>query len=233
MDREAQRKRPEGKPSGWQRWRELLFLHWVVPQKTLRRVVPKEFELDTFEGQAFLGLVPFVMRDIRPWWLPGPMAMDFLETNVRTYVHYRGEPGVYFLSLDASSWLAVQAARYGWSLPYFHAAMELSEAAGLITYRTKRQRGPGTVSLSYRRGAPLGESRLGTLPYFLLERYYLFAQKGRSIMRGHVHHVPYPAYAAELVTYEGDLLGSLCSGLPQHAHYSPGVDVEVFGPTRL
>ena len=103
--------RPSGPAAGTQQWRSLLFLHWEVAVDAMRSVVPPALELDLFEGRAFVGLVPFLMRHIRPRWLPKRLAFNFLETNVRTYVTYRGRPGVYFFSLDADSRLAVLAAR--------------------------------------------------------------------------------------------------------------------------
>ncbi len=231
MDREAQRQRPEGAPSGWQRWRDLLFLHWVVSEDLLRPLVPAPLALDTFEGRAFVGVVPFVMREVRPAWLPRPFALDFLETNVRTYVSYRGEPGVFFLSLEASSWLAVRAARAGWSLPYYYAHMSTQMEHETVRYETRRRDRSGLgLTLRYRRGAPLGVLAPDSLEFFLLERYVLFCERRRRLLRGQVHHAPYPAHTAELLSFEGNLMGTLCSGSPALVHYAPGVNVEVFGP---
>src|SRR4051794_21808452 len=101
LDREAPRRRPEGPSAGTQRWRELLFLHWSFEPDVVRPLVPASFELDLWQGRAWVGLIPFRMEATRPSWLPKRAGIDFLETNLRTYVHRRGEPGIYFFSLEA------------------------------------------------------------------------------------------------------------------------------------
>jgi len=123
IDRTAPTRRPPGRNDGTQRWESLLFAHWEISTETLRPLIPKQLDIDTFQGAAYIGVVPFKMRNIRPRWLPKKFAFNFLETNVRTYVVYKDQPGVYFFSLDANSRLAVMAARAGWSLPYHHATM--------------------------------------------------------------------------------------------------------------
>lgn len=221
-------------PSGWQRWTELLFVHWRLPVDAVRPLIPREIELDPWDGEMFVGLVPFRMEDIRPSWLPRVMAMDFLELNLRTYVHHRGRPGVWFFSLDASSWLAVQAARLGWSLPYHHAAMQVERAGEHVTYRSDRRGGAATFRADYDVGEPLGPSVPGSLEHFLLERYLLFSERGGRILEGQVHHVPYPAHRVHHVDVTQSMIDAAgmpkIAGPPVTAHFSPGVDVEVFGP---
>jgi uncharacterized protein YqjF (DUF2071 family) len=108
IDRVSPAERPAGRASQRQTWLELLFLHWSVPTEALRPLVPPRLQIDTYEGQAYLGLVPFTMTGVRPLWFPAvPGLSSFHEVNVRTYVHQDGcEPGVWFLSLDASNLLA-------------------------------------------------------------------------------------------------------------------------------
>jgi len=227
--------RPRMAPSGTQRWRDLLFLHWSVPSAALRAIVPGALELDAFEGQHFVGLVPFAMYDVRPMWLPLALGQDFLETNVRTYVHYKGQAGVYFFSLEAASRLAVHAARLLWGLPYHYAEMRLSQSAERIHYESRRQVGAARLSVSYRVPSDPKPSEPGTLQHFLLERYFLFVQRGGKVLTGQVHHSPYEAAPAELLRLEESLVsanGLSVSGPPALSHYSPGVDVEVFGPWR-
>jgi len=227
--------RPEGSNSGTQRWRELLFVHWSYDPAVVRKLVPPQFELDLWEGRAWVGAVPFRMEATRPSWLPKRAALDFLETNVRTYVHHDGKPGVFFLSLEASSWLAVRAARLGWSLPYHHAEMTVVRDEGRVAYGTARKNGPGKLDVVYDVGDELGASEVGTLQHWLLERYYLFVEHRGKTMVGQVHHVPYPARKASLVRLEQDLLAA--DGLPEGrfetVHFSEGVEVEVFGPAEF
>ena len=192
------------------------------------------------------------------------MSFNFLETNVRLYVVVDGRPGVYFLSLEAASWLAVQAARLGWGLPYFYAKMkntspslshmplstqDLDNYTGCtLTYSSFRRSGlffPSNSSmlqnqttldsvmldLSYQIGSALPPSKLGSLEFFLLERYLLFVSRHGQIYQGQVHHTPYPAYEAHLLSIEQTLTqshGLNCSTSPLYVHASPGVDVDVF-----
>ncbi|WP_161604510.1 YqjF family protein [Roseiconus nitratireducens] len=236
-DRIGPTARPPGKNDGTQSWESLLFCHWRFDAAVLRPLVPESLELDLFEGQAFVGLVPFKMRDIKPPWLPQRWAFNFFETNVRTYVTYRGEPGVYFFSLDASSLLAVWAARIGWSLPYHHATMTGSQQDQVHRYQSHRRGGQGKHRVAFRVQDPLGASLPGTLEYFLLERYLLFVLRGGAVYRGQVHHAPYQAWTAEVLDLEEQLLaaaGMPAPGrMPDLVHYCPGVDVEVFAIERV
>lgn len=235
MDRIAPTRRPDARPSGHQTWNKLLFVHFALPAEVVRPLVPAELELDLWEdGLAWVGVVPFEMKGIRPAFVP--IGLDFLETNLRTYVSRRDEPGVFFFSLEASSLLAVEAARFGWGLPYFHADMTLEEEGDRVRYTTIRRdtNVPVRSVFEYRIGGALGPSAPGTLEHFLLERYLLFTVRDGRVSKGHVHHVPYPAHSAELLHLEDGLLRAAGlpapSSTPASVHYSPGVEVEVFGP---
>lgn len=236
LDRITPTRRPTGlSPSGHQGWRDLLFVHYAYAADEVRRLVPPELELDLWDDQAWIGIVPFTMKDIRVRFQPRALGLDFLETNLRTYVHHRGEPGVYFFSLEASSRLAVKAARWGWGLPYHHASMHTAELDGTRTYTTTRRSDPrAAFSARYRPGALLGASAPGTFEHFLLERYYLFSVRRGRVSKGHVHHVPYPAQRVEVLELSDGLIEAAglppVRGLPEVAHFSTGVDVEVFGP---
>jgi uncharacterized protein len=118
-------------------WHDLLFAHWPVPVKEIRRLVPASLPLDLFEGQAWIGVVPFRMTGIRPRFLPAlPWLSAFPEINVRTYVNVQGKPGVYFFSLDATNPVAIQTAQWFFHLPYRRAVMKLQESAGRIHYQS-------------------------------------------------------------------------------------------------
>jgi uncharacterized protein YqjF (DUF2071 family) len=226
----------------YQSWRELLFLHWRISPALIQKTLPPGLFVDTFGGDAFIGVVPFLMRRIRPRFTPPvPGVSDFLELNVRTYVHdAQGVPGVWFYSLDCNQPLAVWTARTFFHLPYFNARMTAGrvEDTGTWVYRSQRQGTAETAEIRYRPGgeAPV-EAAPGSLEFFLLERYYLYAFMGQRLFRGQVAHVPYrygpvdvPAYSclpARLDGFEG-----LC-GQPVHQCFSPGVTVKVFGVTAV
>ena len=233
MDRLASTRRPPGPNAGTQRWRDLLFVHFDVPADVVRPLVPASLELDLWQGRCLVGVVPFAMFGVRPRW--APFGSDFLELNVRTYVHDRaGRPGVWFMSLDAAHMLAVWVARLGWGLPYHHAAMRMNKADGRVDYASRR-RGAGapaaTLRADYRVGASLGAARPDTFEHFLVERYLLFSLHRGATLVGQVHHAPYPVYEAELGALEQTMLAA--NGIAgEHpvvsTLYSPGVDVEVF-----
>lgn len=233
MDRLTPALRPKDRARGTQKWKHLLFLHWEVDARRLRELVPEPLELDLLDGKALIGLVPFAMEEVRPWFAPRWMGFDFLETNVRTYVHYNGVPGVFFFSLDAASWLGVQVARIGWGLPYFYASMRMNvEGSRFIYDMTRREGDRPRLALEATIGEELGASAPGTDEHFLLERYFLFVRRGQRLVRGQVHHVPYPAHRAELLRIDDGVIQAagfdVPSSQPLFTHYSPGVDVEVF-----
>jgi uncharacterized protein YqjF (DUF2071 family) len=228
--------RPLGWPIGYQRWHSLLFLHWPVPEATLRPLVPPELSIDLYDGVAYLGLIPFVVEQARPVGAPGPLGLDFLETNVRTYVHVEGrDPGVYFFSLDAASRLAVVGARLGFGLPYYHARMQMRRDDRIVDYSMRRLTGSsGTLALRYEVGERLGASAPGTLEHFLIERYLLHVKRGRRLWTTQVHHRPYPVYRARVLELREQLFQAddlpPAPGMPPLVHYASLVDVDVFAP---
>jgi len=194
----ARREACRTRSTGRQTWRELLFVHWEVSVDVLRRLVPAPLSIDTFDGRAYIGLVPFTMHDVRF----GPVRVaDFLETNLRTYVHAEGVPGVWFFSLDAQSAFAVWGARTFYRLPYFHARMECGKGSRSWDYRLQRS-GESNAALDARWTIPEAESHAaapGTLGHFLTERYALYGSKRNGhVYRLRVHHTAWPLQPARL-----------------------------------
>ena len=232
IDRVSPSRRPPGRIAGYQKWRSLLFMHWPAPVDILRRLVPAELELDLYEDEAYLGVVPFEMEGVRPWWWPEACSLRFLETNLRTYVVCNGRPGIYFFSLEANSRLAVCGARAGWGLPYYYAAAKTTRTDDVIKYETRRPGNRPGHSVRYRIGNELGPSELGTVQHFFLERYLLFVERAGTVYSGQVHHAPYPAFDATILDVRDGLIAAAgfppAVNPPKFAHYSSGVDVEVF-----
>jgi uncharacterized protein len=184
-----------------QTWHDLLFAHWPLDADLLRARVPSSFEVDLFEDQAWLGIVPFRMANVAPRAVPVlPWISAFPELNVRTYVRAGGRAGVYFFSLDATNPVAVGVARVMAHLPYFVASMECVERDGWIQYRSERSTGAAPARL-VGRYRPHGAARPpvpGTLDYFLTERYCLFTLDGSGRpCTLDIHHPPWPLQAAE------------------------------------
>lgn len=221
-----------------QRWENLLFLHWTVDKDLIQRGLPPGLFCDTFAGTGWLGIVPFAMRHVRPAGLPAVGRLsNFLELNVRTYVHDRhGIPGVWFHSLDCDQPLAVTIARTLFKLPYRHAAMSATFGQ-TIEYGCKRR---GCTDTASYRWTPSGAPRTaapGSLEFFLLERYHLYAARGGRLFRGRVAHSPYEfrdGGVQNLSTLPAAQAGfdSLRSS-PQHAVHSDGVDVRILGLQRI
>lgn len=206
-------------------WHDLLFAHWPVSAGALRPLIPAALEIDTFEGRAWVGVVPFRMSGVRMRSLPAtPGAARFPELNVRTYVVRDSKPGVWFFSLDAASALAVWVARTFFHLPYFLARMRCEENSGWIEYSSSRKLQAATpaskpasapASSSSYSGAsssastqptlearyrPTGEvfhASAGSLEHFLAERYCLYTTgKSGALIRCEIHHPPWPLQLA-------------------------------------
>lgn len=199
--------RPYPLPAGpWimtQSWYELLFAHWPFAPEALRPLIPSVLPIDTFEGQAWVGVVPFRMSNVHPRGFPSvPGLSQFVEMNVRTYVTVNGIPGVYFFSLDASNRIAVFLAHQFFHLPYFHAAMQCNNIKGTIHYRSHRFRHPPSAADfvgSYRPTGPVFLAQPDSLAYWLTERYCLYTVvRGDQIYRAHIHHLQWPLQPAEL-----------------------------------
>ncbi len=213
------------------RWRRLLFVHWRVPPQALRPLIPEPLQIDAFQGAAWVGFVPFVIESVRPVWLPPvPRLFDFPEANVRTYVRYGEQRGVWFFSLDAAHRLAVWVARQYWKLPYFHARMRCQLIApNEVAYETvRRDRSRAFARVRYRFEGEPRETEPGTLEHFLVERYTLFTAHQGRIYRGEVAHLPYavqPATILELEQNLTDVAGIALPAEPPVVFYAPGFGV--------
>ncbi len=231
------REHPGTRPAMYQSWRSLSFLHWKFDPATIQELLPDGLTVDTFEGSTYVGIVAFTMHRVRLPWLPAvPGTSPFHETNVRTYVvDERGRPGVWFFSLEASNGLMAHVARRWYRLPYNCARMEVDTGADSTRYESERLC-PDPLP-AYCRIETCGYgtqflARPGTLEFFLAERYYLFARSNGRLFSGQVHHVPYPLHTARCTECEETLLRRLNIERPEEgpiAHFSAGVDVEVFG----
>lgn len=235
----AHRTRPSGPPAMFQRWDELVFLHWQWDPAEIQATLPPGLFVDTFEHQAWLGVVPFFMRRVRPRGLPClPWISDFLELNLRTYVFdEEGRAGVWFYSLDCNQPLAVWTARTFFHLPYEHARMA-AEGPGddWVRYHSQRSHDDQDSEFVYRVSRDTRLAGPGSLEFFLAERYLLFTKTPNGLRAGQVHHRPYPLGDVELAAWDDRVIalnGFTSAGRPpDHVIGSPGVAVEIFGLTR-
>ncbi len=225
-------KQKDWKPVLTMRWKHLLFVHWRVPPSLIRPLIPPPLEVDTYEGDAWVAFVPFVMESVRPVWVPPiPRLFDFGEVNVRTYVRYQGERGVWFFSLDASHRLAVWVARQYWRLPYYPAHIRLiRKGADAFEYLIQRRASEPVGAIAcYRISGEPRETEPGSLAHFLVERYTLFTGGSNTLYRAQVAHVPYRVQPATLVELRENLLAHAGIALPNDSEpvvfYAPGFGV--------
>jgi uncharacterized protein YqjF (DUF2071 family) len=214
-------------------WHDLLFAHWRVDERGLRPFVPAAFDIDRFDGSAWLGVVPFTMSNVAMRGTPAlPWLSAFPELNVRTYVVVDGKPGVWFFSLDAASVVAVHAARTAFHMPYFRARMSCEEQGGWVEYHSERRHPEapaGEFHGRYRGVGPVYQSSPGTLEHWLTERYCLYARdRAGRIRRGEIHHIQWPLQKAEAVIATCTVTDGWSIPLPDEApllHFVRRLDV--------
>jgi uncharacterized protein len=221
-----------------QSWHDLLFAHWRADRSEIRRAVPAAFELDLFDGEAWLGVVPFHMTNVGLRAMPAlPWVSAFPELNVRTYVRVDDRPGVYFFSLDAARWLAVAAARTLLNLPYYTAEMKVERHHEGARYHSLRRSGEGVEFKAIYE--PVGDpfvAAAGTLEYFLTERYCLYQRNRRGqIYRLEIHHRPWSLQAARATISTNTMaapIGVALNGAPARLHFARRQDVVAWPPAR-
>ncbi len=221
-----------------QSWLDLLFAHWSFPMEALRPAVPARLPIDTFEGRASLGITPFEVSGLRLQGIPPvPVVSRFPETNVRTYTTIDGKPGIYFLSLDAASRLAVAAARMIYRLPYFGADMAIERRGDEIRYRSRRGEPHAELAACYRPAGAVFNAQPGTLEYFLTERYCLYTLDERhSVLRADIHHAPWPLQPSEGAFERNTMTAPYGIGLPDDPpllHFAARQDVVIWAPKHV
>jgi len=244
QNRLAEREKPKLPTVMYQRWEELLFLHWPVEPQVVAKVLPPGLGVDTYKGKAWLGVVPFSMRGVRPRFLPAvPGLSSFPELNLRTYVvDELGRPGVWFYSLDTPKHLPNWIARTFFHLNYRFARIQVEDKGGSRSYRSELWMGSDwDVPQEYeweRIGEPF-TAEAGSLDFFLAERYRLFAYNDAKaqLMTGQVHHQAYPLQQVNLKRYSKRIFTlnglSKPDSLPVSLLASSGVNVEISPMIRV
>lgn len=222
------------------RWRNLTFLHWRYDPAVVQALLPPGYRVETFDGSAWVALVPFEMV-FRPSFVPAlPWVSTFPETNVRTYVTAPdGTTGVWFLSLEASRLHAVVGARTTYGLPYFWSAMSVGTAGPVVTYRSRR-RWPGprgaASEVAVEVGAPYAPGEPSEHELWLTARFRLFTVFDGGRRAAPASHAPWNLHHVRVLHLRSDLLEA--AGLPSPvgealAHWSPGVEVRIGLPHRV
>jgi len=221
-------------------WDELTFLHWDFDPDAVQRLLPAGLTVETMEGRAWVGLVPFFLRVGLPRVPSVPWLSRFAETNVRTYVRSAdGARGIWFFSLDAARLGAVATARATYRLPYFWSEMSIARSPTTISYRCRRRwpgpRGARSEAL-IEIGDPFRPEELTELDHFLTARWALFSAPRSGLRHALAVHEPWPLHRAQVVDLHDELVAA--AGLPQPTaeplvHYSPTVAVRIGWPSRI
>jgi uncharacterized protein len=221
-----------------QSWNDLLFAHWRVDASQLRPAIPDAFDLDLFDGEAWLGVVPFYMTNVGVRGAPAlPWTSAFPELNVRTYVRVAGRPGVYFFSLDAGRRLAVAAARALFNLPYYFAVMSATRRGDGVDYLSTRRSGRGDFKAIYEPASAPFVASVGSIEYFLTERYCLYHhdRRGRPY-RLEIHHRPWLLYVASAAITVNTMAAAShldIKGSPSLLHFARRQDAVAWWPAPL
>jgi uncharacterized protein len=222
------------------RWDHITFLHWPYEPAVVQKVLPAGLEVETFDGYAWVGLIPFVMQVRPPGVRPVPWVSDFLETNVRTYVRAPdGSTGVWFLSLDAARLPAVVTARTTYRLPYYWSRMTATSDGSTWRYEAWRRwpdPRPARSRVEVTVGDPFEPVDLGDLDHWLTARWTLFSRYPKSLWRARAEHPPWQLHRARLTNLDDQLI--VAAGLPAPAaepivHHSPGTEVRISPPHRI
>ena len=224
-------------PVMYQSWCSLTFLHWPYPVDALRKLVPTPLEIETFDGSAWVGITPFVLRGLRPPFFPAlPWISIFPETNCRTYVKAPdGSSGVWFFSLDSARAPAVAGARLAFGLPYAWSRMRVTQMGSNFSYQSSRiwPDSSATTDLNVEAGSPIDAQELEN---FLTARFRLYSFRRGGLRYADVEHPPWPLQAARVISAVQTLTNA--AGLsdptgPPIAHFSAGVNVRIGTPRRV
>lgn len=223
-----------------QGWHDLASIHWAYDPAVVQALLPSGYRVDTFDGAAWVGLLPFRMHRVRLPYLPafGPLS-TFPETNIRTYlVDPQGRRGVWFCSLDINRLLPALVARVSYRLPYCWAKMAVDHQGDVMTYTSRRRwpRGEATSRVRLRIGAPVEDADVSEFEHFVTARWALGTRFGPRLMWAAVDHPPWPVHRAELLELDETLLAA--AGLPAPEGdpvvlWSPGVEVRIGLPARV
>jgi len=205
-----------------QTWYDLLFMHWPIDANSMRNLVPSYLEIDTFDGTAWIGVIPLGMRNIHFRNVPPiPLTSEFLELNVRTYVRWGEKRGVYFFSLDAANPLAVEVARQWYFLNYLNARMTHSCKGEEIVFKSERTDNRGKKGIFEARYRAIAEPKLtgkGSIEEFLTERYRLFTStKTGQPLVAEIHHKQWPLQVAQAEITSNSMTEALGIKLPDAA----------------
>ena len=200
-------------------WRDGLFAHWPVDPDALQPHVPRALTLETRAGSAWVGVLPFVLVNVGLRGTPSVTRLAFPELNVRTYVRYRGDPGLFFFSIDVGSPLIAAAVGRTTRLPVYHAHMRVSTDGETVSFSSTRgqtgagarprfhvERTPARFSATYRPNGDVFRPEPGTLAHWLTERRRFYAAEHRGVLTGEIAHERWPLQPADVTIHDNSML---------------------------
>jgi len=214
----------------YQEWNKAIFMHWEVNYEELRKLVPKELEIDLMDGKPWASLVAFTMENIRPKNLPAILPIPtFEEINIRTYVKSNNKTGVYFLSIEASNKLSCFVAKAISELPYRFSKM----ARDISSFTSSNAEFGDNFQVNFQ--VEEEQPKKTQLDKWLTERYALFQETKRGINKFEIHHVEWPIRNINInnLHYEYARFNNLLIGKPHKIQYSEGVKVVAWGKEKL
>ena len=219
-----------------QQWRDLAYIHWRYDPAVVQELLPEGIEVDTFDGSAWVGLIPFSMRNISfPLIPPVPYFGSFPEVNVRTYVKRNGVPGVWFFSLDVNRLIPAFVARTTYFIPYcWGKASHKKVEVKLLTSVTRRWPSKSSSHIELSIGERIESP--SDLAHFLSARWGLYSKGfGGKLRYAPVDHEQWQLYEASIVILDDHLVTA--AGLPTptgeaYVMFSPGVSVRIGKPRK-
>lgn len=208
-------------------WRDGLFVNWPVDPGALRPHIPDELSLETWEGDAWLSVLPFVLTNAGFRGTPPVTRTAVAELNVRTYVRYRGDPGLFFFSIDVGNPLIAAAVGRTTRLPVYHAHMRVSSDDDEVVFSSTRSQtaacsrprvrstdAPARFGATYRPDGDVFTPEQDTFAYWLVERRRFYAaEKNRGVLSGEIAHEPWPLQPANVTINENTMFEA--NGLPE------------------
>tara|TARA_Y100001970_G_C14237319_1_gene862625 strand:+ start:2578 stop:3285 length:708 start_codon:yes stop_codon:yes gene_type:complete len=217
-----------------QNWENLSFMHWIVNKDILERHIPEGLKLDLYQNNAFVGVIPFMMKNVRPRWGPSiSFISNFPEFNIRTYVKSRKTKGVFFLTLDAQSMITRIFASNFYHLPYRYSRGYVTGKGQFYSWKSRRLIGDFGLEGSCEGVSEYSLAKKKSLEEFLFERYYLFVTNRGKILKGYIYHKPWKLRVAKSKIINNNFLKSYSLGIknvlkPDYCHQSEGVDVKAW-----
>lgn len=213
----------------YQEWNNAIFLHWQVELADLEEFVPKELEIDLFEGKPWISVVAFTMEKIRPKHLPSfPPISNFDEINIRTYVKSNNKTGVYFLSIEGGKKLSCIVAKTVSELPYRFSKIKRTTNQ----YSSSNSEFNENLDIQFTVGSKIKEK--SEMENWLTERYALFQDTEKSINAFEIHHLEWQINAVELkkLNINYPRFNTLIKNNPDKVQYSNGVKVLAWGKNK-